>query len=76
MEKDHKFRSKGKKKLRHQPKVEQIHTKMGAFKNGEPFLLLGHPLEQSSVRLLCPEHLPLEHNYFLFNVLLGLLLHL
>ena len=42
--------------------AEQVRTKAGAFENGEPFLLLGHPLEQPSVQLLYPEHLPLERH--------------
>ena len=47
---------------------------VGALENGEPFLLLGHPLKQSSVRLLYSEHLPLERDDLSLVVRLGLLL--
>ena len=56
--------------------VEQVHTEVGAFEDGEPFLLLGHFLKQSSVRLLCPKQLPPKRDYFLLSLRLGLLLHL
>ena len=49
---------------------------VGAFKNGKPFLLLGHPHEQSSVRLLYPEHLSPKSDHLLLGVRLGLPLRL
>ena len=44
---------------------------MGVLKDGESFLLLGHLLEQSSVRLLRPKHLSLEHELKIAKAAIG-----
>ena len=45
---------------------------MGPFEDGETFLLLGHLVEQSSVQLLRPKHLPLEREHFPIDLRLDL----
>ena len=73
---DDKFKTKETKDSKHQLRVEQVRIEAGAFENVNPFLLLGHPLKQLSVRLLCPEQLPPEHDHFLLGVRPGLPLRL
>ena len=72
--KDDKLRSRLKEKNK-TSKGELVHTKMGVLKD-ESFLLSSHLLTQPGVQPLRPKHLAPEHEHFLVDLRLGLLLRL